>query len=627
MGRLLALLALLSAIPAQAEDASKSDFDFFEQEAIVTTAGRKPQKLRTVAASMTVFTAEDLKRLGARSLADILRLVPGMDVRVSNSATGAADYEVVHVDNRGLNGSSTHTNKRILLLMDGRPVNDYFFGSFDPDERISIDKIRRIEILKGPASSLYGTNAMDGVIQIFTKSGRTDPGLRARGSYGSFDTKEGGAEYGREWQERESAMFVSGRYYQSQGPHLVNSNESTYAGNLFLRLDRGPAELSLGYDQGIHQYSMTRSAPSTHNDTHYAEYFANTSASWKPVETLELVPRAYWNYYEAQSFLGILTSYRVGGELQATWSFLEDYSLVSGVQLRNNWEDVTDADRHDITEQGYFAQLEMRPLPDLYLQAGGRWDKNSLSPSFFSPRAGLVYTLGEHWTLKSSYGRSFRAPNFGEVYERRAGGLTIAENPELTPESLQTVEAKVEFQAADRHHLGVTYFNNEAKDILGLRGPANALKVLNSGSASIWGVETEISERLLPPLRLYGNHSFQQTTNNTITQRGTGILAAQVQGQLLYAPEHKFTAGLTLQPRPWLDWDLHNLWVGQRRYSGGTLGMLPAYHVLGTVVRARFLGRWTGFFAVDNLSNKYREETSDVPMPGRAYRGGLEVRF
>ncbi|MFA6091445.1 MAG: TonB-dependent receptor [Elusimicrobiota bacterium] len=627
MTKFIFAACILSALPLYAQDASDSDFDFFQQEAMVMTAGRKPQKLRTVAASVTVFTAEDIQRLGVLSLADLLRLVPGMDVRVSRSATGIADYEVVHVDNRGLNGSSIHTNKRILLLMDGRPVNDYFFGSFDVDERLSMDNIRKIEILKGPASSLYGTNAEDGVIQIFTKSGKTDPGLRVRGSFGSFNTQETGVEYGHEWQKHDASMFVSGRYYQSQGPHLINNNESTYGGNLFLKLDRGPAELSMGYDQGIHQYSMTRSAPSTHNDTHFAEYFANIVTPFKPLETLEIAPRAYWNYYEAQSFLGILTSYRVGTELQATWAFHEDYSLVSGMQLRNNWEDVTDADRHDITEQGYFAQLEMRPLPDLYLQAGGRWDKNSLSPSFFSPRAGLVYTLGENWTLKSSYGKSFRAPNFGEVYERKASGISIAENPELTPEYIQTFESKVEFQAADRHHLGATYFNSEAKDILGLRGPINGLKVLNSGSASIWGIETEISERLLPQLTLYGNHSFQRTTNNTMTQRGTGILAAQVQGQLLYAPEHKFTAGLTLRPRTWLDWDVHNLWVGQRRYSASTLNMLPAYHILSTTLRARCMGHWTASLSVDNISNKYRQETNDVPMPSRAYRGGVEYRF
>lgn len=606
--------------------ASESEsMQFFEEEAKVITASRRAQDARTVPNGVTVFTADDISRTGARTLADLLRLVPGIDVRYGTNKT---NISTINIDARGLIGSSGVGNNHILLLIDGRPTNEYWFGQFQADERLALNNIKKIEVIVGPASPLYGTNAMDAVIQIFTKSAKDLAGAHVAESVGSFNTYSSEAEYGHTFGNGKTSTFMSGRYYQSKGPHIINNNEATYAGNAFFKLNHGPLDISMGYDHGSFQVSQITATTgvtlSRYSLIESDDYYMNASAPIDVTDSVKITPRFYYTYdHQNSNFVfNELNQYRVGGEIQADWSIREGYNLVSGMQVRDNWASVTSAGVHDASERGYFGQLEMRAIPNLYLLAGARLDDTSTSAAFFSPRAGLAYMFDDYWTFKSSFGKAFRTPNLSEFFSPG----TISSGVALKPESMQTFESRLEFKSGLKHSASVTYFNSFVRNFISSRGNPPKLVIFNGGSASIWGVETEARERPTSWLTLYGNYSYQETGNNSITSKGTGV-ASNVQGDLVYAPQSKFNVGFTLQPTHRLTWDLSSEWVDVRRYGFSTLANLPPYYFINTNVRVQILDNLNAHLTVDNLSNKTHQESFQVIMPGRFFLGGLDYKF
>src|SRR4030042_5248923 len=157
--------------------------------ATVYGASKYEQKVTEAPSSVTVITAEEIRKYGYRTLADILRSVRGFYVTY--------DRNYNYLGSRGFSRPGDY-NTRFLLLVDGHRINDNVYDGayFGTEFIIDVDLIERVEIIRGPGSSLYGTNAFFGVINIITKQGRDFKGTEISGEAGSFDTYKGRLSYG-----------------------------------------------------------------------------------------------------------------------------------------------------------------------------------------------------------------------------------------------------------------------------------------------------------------------------------------------------------------------------------------------------------------------------------------------
>src|SRR5439155_1930115 len=178
---------------------------------IVESASKFRQKASDAPASATIITADDVKKYGYRTLADILQSVRGFQVSYDRN------YSFLGV--RGFNRGDF--NSRILLLVDGHRINNSLSdsGFIGTEFILDVDLIDRVEVIRGPASSLYGNNAFFGVVNVFTRKGRDTSGFGGElsGEAASFDSYKGRATYGRKFKNGLD-MLLSGSWYDSEGP-------------------------------------------------------------------------------------------------------------------------------------------------------------------------------------------------------------------------------------------------------------------------------------------------------------------------------------------------------------------------------------------------------------------------
>lgn len=187
--RCLLSLALIAATALPAAAQLDDEMEFFREAAQFITASRRAIPRHKAPASVSVVTAEDIKLSGAVTLWDALRLVPGVDV--VETRAGQGDVSI-----RGFNQS---TSNRLLVLLDGKTVLQEFYGLAAWEEiPVAMAEIDRIEIVKGPASALYGANAIHGVINIITKTPAQVNGGSAGYAAGNRATRLGTAVYGRQ---------------------------------------------------------------------------------------------------------------------------------------------------------------------------------------------------------------------------------------------------------------------------------------------------------------------------------------------------------------------------------------------------------------------------------------------
>ncbi|HOI17928.1 MAG TPA: TonB-dependent receptor plug domain-containing protein, partial [Geobacteraceae bacterium] len=178
----------------------------------VSGASRYEQPITEAPASVTIVTAEEIKMYGYRTLSDILQSVPGFSV------TNDRNYRYAGIRGLGIPGDY---GTRFLLLVDGVRQNDtvYQTGYIGYEMVVDVDLIERVEIIRGPGHTLYGANAMMGVINVITRRGRDMDGVEVSGATGSFDTYKGRLSYGKKF-EAGPEMLLSGTFLHSRGQDL-----------------------------------------------------------------------------------------------------------------------------------------------------------------------------------------------------------------------------------------------------------------------------------------------------------------------------------------------------------------------------------------------------------------------
>ncbi|HSP87016.1 MAG TPA: TonB-dependent receptor plug domain-containing protein, partial [Ignavibacteriaceae bacterium] len=388
----------------------------------VQSASKFFQNISDAPASVTIITSADIEYYGHRNLSEVLQFVRSF--YISN------DKNYSYTGIRGFSRPSDYNN-RILLLINGHRLNESIYGSAFIGSELAIDlsMIDKIEIVRGPGSVLYGTNAMFAVINIIVKKASQFDGVNAAVEYGSFQHKKVILNFGKEYNNG-LELNISGNYADIKGEDIYFEEFDTESTNKGIALNQDKENYfsvfnSIKYKNFTFQgfYSgRTKYVPTAvygtvfNGDTKTKDClaFAQISYAINLYENTELFLRTYYDHYLYEGYYPyednseVYDSFdesignQLGGEAQLTWSILSNDIIVIGTEYQNSidatyayWEDENEISGGNYPYQNFsfYFNNEYKPIDNLALITGIRGEKHSGIKLNIIPRVGIIYGL------------------------------------------------------------------------------------------------------------------------------------------------------------------------------------------------------------------------------------------
>lgn len=490
---------------------------------VVVTASRTSQSTKTVTGDITVIENEEINRLRGGSIADLLRLQPGVET-YTNGGMGTSS-------NIGLRGTN---DNQLIVLVDGVRINSGTTGT-TAFENIPLALIDRIEILRGPASSLYGSDAIGGVIQIFTKRGKSNnTHVYASAGAGSYDAYSGNAGFDTAYQALKFGAQVSN--YDTRGisakkrPTAVAEKDrdgyNNFSGTAYADLEFAPGHsLGLNYleSKGRNQYD------STFIGNYLERYQQGYGLTLRNALTENWNSKVQYSIGRDQSFsiLNAATNNNIETE-QRQLSWQHDYKLSNGtftfaydrleqeVLTENTGRRTLERSRsNDAFVLGYVGKFDAHST-----QLSLREDHNSQFGNYTTGGIGYGYAFSPAWQFTTQYGSSFRAPTFNQLYANNFG------NPNLPSEKADNIETSLRYQS-QQLQAKVTVFDNHIRNFI--QNATTGCPVgfpncaVNAGKIEIQGMTLESSVALAENWFLSGNLTIQSprvdATDNLLIRR------------------------------------------------------------------------------------------------------------
>lgn len=536
------------ALPAAAGAPQPADLTEipFEQllDLEVITASRIPQKISEAPSAVSVITAEDMRRQGYRSLADVLRSVRGVYVTY--------DRNYSYVGTRG-SGRPGDLNTRLLILVDGRRLNDVVYdqGVVGTEFPVDIELIERVEFVPGPGSALYGSSAFFGVVNVITKNGAALAGTELAAGAGSEGAREARFATGKRFRNGVD-LLLSASWFDRPGtdqyfPEYDSpaSNHGIAQGLDYDRTARAFAKLSyrgLGAElwlgrrtKGIPTASWGQSFndPRARGTDEYAgailSYQKKLSDRTEVFGSLHLSHYRYsgnFAFLDGEATLNIdaSNSQTVGAELRVLSTAVRGHKLIAGAEYLNDtrrsianydidpFAAYLDVDRPR-KRAALYVQDEMRLGERIVLNTGLRHDDDSENGHTTNPRLAVLFKATPQVTLKSVYGTAYRSANAYERYYATTVGYKL--NPELRSERIKTVEMIAEYFPTERFRASASLFRYRLRDLIALTvDPADGLLYYsNIDAARSRGVELETEWRGENGSSFKGSAAFQSVRN------------------------------------------------------------------------------------------------------------------
>jgi outer membrane cobalamin receptor len=628
-----------------------------ERQIVVTPSKLQEHIAKTVAAT-TVITQEQMRAMGARNLLDVLRLVPGLGV--VQTGLGIREIEV--------RGIGTYFSEKVLFLLNGHPLdhNLLFAGSTAVYDDLPVDTIRRIEVVRGPGSALYGANAFLAVINIITPGAREIEGVQASAGWGSFDTGQYRLSYGRTFGAGTEAA-VHFNFTDTNGHDApiaadtlsLRGLPSLAPGTSHLTERRHDLEWRLGYrnfkldGRFIHKRMGTFAGGNlmvsdrSHQD--YDDYFLRLSHRLDILDNLTVDTQVYRDFFSPVYFLQLrpsvfdrstLKAVRTGTELQGTYRPNPNNTLIGGFSY-------AEEEQSDVARKSGFDPERLQPAPPssanfrrrrwgLYAQdiwdaeenlrfaLGMRYDEYSDFGGTFNPRLGLNWEFVKHYSFKFAYGTAYRAPAFGEL--SIANNRAITGNAHLEPEAIETFETGlVAYPVKGLSIQATLYRNHIGKLIRIVPAPDSGFRYENEGTIDAEGIELEGRYDVDPDAQgsyLAVNYAYQQPTRQGRRLPDVPRQRANLMLNWVFDAHWSGFAHVLLKG-------------GTGRAPGDTRPDVPGYAVANlSLLNRNLLGRGTDIgFTVYNLFDKRYVDPApagipgDFPAAGRAYFGHVTVRF
>ena len=530
------------------------------KEETVSIASRYEQPISKAPSDVYVITDEDIRNSGATDIPTLLRQVPGVEVMQTN----AVDFNV------SVRGNNQLSANKLLVQVDGRSIYvDQAGIVFWKQLPVTLTEIKRIEVLKGPASAVYGFNAFDGVVNIITKSPEEMKGTTlqvAGGEVGTLLTSAVHAGTAGNWGYR-----LSGGHEQTQ--RWSNRDAPALNGQRI----GGMAEYRLSRDGKIRaEAGLARSnpyngilAPISTGEINFSQTYALVS-----YERSGLLVRGWWNglFSETNAFVDPLLAPLLGltdrfgrtkqefalnnYDIETRYGFrlFETLSLNIGANYRRiiNSSNYL-SNRTTENRLGLYAQGDWLVLPSLEVSAGLRYDLDTFIAPILSPRGAIVYHLNSTQAFRLSSSLAYRPPTTNEVGLSALNPITIPGSlpvevailgsSDVRPEQIASYEVGYQGWWWDhRLRTRVTGFFNHISDLIAFRNPTgnplNPARPVNGGVADVYGSEVGVEVLMTSWLSGFANYAYQE-----VGQSSTGFSRRGF-------PHHKVNAGLRINWSP-----------------------------------------------------------------------------
>jgi outer membrane receptor protein involved in Fe transport len=543
-------------------DLSELSLEQLSQATVFTAAGHF-QDVADAPSSVTIVTAEQIHQHGYRTLADVLRTLRGFFV------TNDRNYSSLGV--RGFSRPGDY-NTRILLLVDGHRLSDnvYSAAMIGTEFPVDVDLIRRIEIIRGPGSALYGSNAVFAVINIFTRRGPEVNGLELASSAASHNTDQGRITYGRKIGDVD--FLLSGAFYGSRGNNtlfypeydspdtnngIASHVDDDHLGSALASVSYRDLNLAAGYgtrEKGIPTGSFGTIFSDPGNRTVDAHEYIDLKGEHTYATVWDLSARLFadrYIYYGTYVYPSLLdptpdpTQNSVqapaqfspeidvadgklwGTELRAAHAPIHGHLLLAGFEYRDNYrQNQTTYDLNPLTPvfdspassflAGTYLQDEITLTKTLALNVAVRYAHQSDTASSFDPRIALIAHPTSNDSIKLMLGQAFRSP---DVYERFYAVDPQVGNPGLLPETIRTGELAWFHSITGSLLLSATVFASRMDNLISqVTNTDGSLVYQNLPQVDSAGTELELTQTYDRGAEWIASYSFQETRDSATQQ-------------------------------------------------------------------------------------------------------------
>jgi iron complex outermembrane receptor protein len=501
----------------------------FREIPVVYAASKYEQRVTDAPSSVSIVTAADIQHYGYRTLSDILRAVRGFYV------TYDRNYSYLGVRGFGRPGDY---NSRVLLLVDGHRINDdvYSQGLLGTEFPVDVDLIDRIEVIRGPGSAIYGTDAFFAVVNIVLKQARSFQTAEVSGEAGSEQTYKARASYSHRFESGPELLLSATDYHSAGAQSLFFPEYATPATNNGVSQGRdGDAaqyflanakfgDFNLRYVSGSRDKDVPTASFGTVFDrpgeaTVDTRQYLDLKFQRRLEDDSEVTARVYADYYryhgdypeavpgpgaQVDTNYDALDGRWAGAETQYTARFWEHHRVTLGGEFIDNYrqnQENWNLDPYELEldsrmrskSWALYGQDEYAITPTLTLNAGVRYDElSAIDASATSPRLGLVDNPDADTTLKLLYGTAFRAPNAYELYYN-SPAVGFDSPVSLQPERITTAEAVFERNlSANVRGMG-SVFRNHIERLINLTTDAAGNYIFgNLDRVTSQGVELEV---------------------------------------------------------------------------------------------------------------------------------------
>jgi outer membrane receptor for ferrienterochelin and colicins len=618
---------------------------------VVVTATKTEAEVEDVPATITVITKEEIKATGAERLRDIFKLDSGITLTHSRGR----DFPSI----RGFGA------QHVLILIDGKRLAGEVEQDFELD-RISLESVERIEILKGPASALYGTDALGGVINIITRTPDKFV-LELTPRFGAYSGGKGerqtlsvytGGKLGR-FGITLSGQFLNVRpYFREDQTTLLEERQQKNLGlKLSYDLTKHTQVIFDGsfMEEDAESCSLSRATLFRGIDDN-ERYDLSASLSHKSPD-LEYFIRGYLSEYDkdyenrtlATNSLNAFDIAKVDkyiAEGRITKEIIKNHLATLGAEYRQEifrgtrlktGKDIFTVIREGITMTGSKAEIdywalyvqdEWQVTDKLLIIPALRYDDSDKFEGNLSPKLGITYKILPNLRAKVNYAHGFKTPSPRELYiEFRHPGprYIIRGNPAVGPEKTVSYEASLEGEIGILSGK-IAYFFNDVKDLIEsvevIPPPAGTppgwrvFTYQNIAKAKIQGIEATAGISLTEELSLKVGYAYLDAKDEVRNQR------------LLKRPRHKLTPRLSYNNKPlglrgtiWGEYIGDNLWQRATATTPEIVKDYALWHVNLSKDISKHLEIYAG---ADNLFNK---KDNDIPLAGAFYHGGVRMKF
>ncbi|MHC4453697.1 MAG: TonB-dependent receptor plug domain-containing protein [Planctomycetota bacterium] len=645
----------------------------FSEEKIVVSALKKPSSVLKSPSIMSVITARQIKQMGFRTLVDVLKIVPGF--YISMDETGEREIAV--------RGVLDDASQKIKVLINGHSINDVWRGgamwNFDD---LPVENVKRIEIIRGPGSALYGQNAFLAVVNIITKDTDDIDGIQLTASGGSFDTQNYNILIGKEYGDLKISGFLD--YLDTEGfskdidqDILFPASFSKSPGRSHNRKEKTDLNLNLSYNnlklntkymkKRRKDYIGVGDALNDETTLRDTYIFLELTYQLSIGEKLNIIPKVYYDQYNYDPFFeqrpdgftsgaavypdGIKGQLRfkqrtLGLDNQVNYKLFQGNELTFGFQYEwihqhdihfsKNSHPITNAPLDSVTDFSHnlpFTRKATRKIWALYLQdewniardidltVGVRHDEFTRFGGTTNPRVGVIWRFLENAHFKFLFATAFRAPSFQELF--LTNNSVKVGNPSLDPEKINTYEIGLGYNFTSHITASMNYFYNRIRDRI-VVDTGRPGKFQNSGGARAKGVEAELKADFGNDNYFFANYTYQDAEDTRNRNR------------LPFVPEHSANLGVNVGLWKYVNANLNTFISGPRpRESGDTRGNMPSYTLTNlTLIGKNFVDNFEIRGSVFNLFDKSYDDpapkntvSTDYPQQGRSFIFELRYTF